>query len=328
MGENPLFWEAKRLNEQLSNIMQPIYLPRLRVDSLLGPNITQALFTSRAIQSLVDQVALPTASMMEQITFMTAPLNDATRMTTAALAISQDLVDAFRASDILGDYARRIAEALQAFAPDEVDLAEQVAAFSAAGWPLTPSMSLTLIQRVIQLYHEGKARYASQSILAFYRKNQSSMLVETVNDWRNKPYFASRMHILDDALEAHRAGKYTLSVPAALAQLEGIASEYAHAAGLTLRLGKPLDVCRAVVGTSNGESVYVSAVIETLLYVLENNIYERSDFHEELGRRSIGRRNTRHTILHGITHAYHRESVSLRAFLLLDALSFLGPFKT
>lgn len=327
-GEETPLWDAKRLSEHLSNIVQPIYLPRFEMESLLGPNITHALNTSQAIQSLVDQVRLPTPSMMEQIATMTASMVDTTRVATAALSISQDLVDAFQASNLLSDYARSITETLQAFAPAEIDHETVVAAFRAAGWPLTPSMSLAVIRRVIQLHREGKSRYASQAIMAFYRKNNSSMLVETVNDWQSKPYFAPRMHILADALSAHLDRKYTLSVPAALAQLEGIASEYAHASGLTAKLGKPMEVCRAVVGAAGGRGVYVASVIETLLHLLENNTYESSDFRKELRRQSIGRRNTRHTILHGITHAYHRESVSLRAFLLLDALSFLDPFRT
>lgn len=62
---------------------------------------------------------------------------------------------------------------------------------------------------------------------------------------------------------------------------------------------------------------------KTLLYQLQADVYTYSDFRNELMRPVNRRVITRHTVTHGITPSHNRESDSLRAFLLLDALSTL-----
>lgn len=199
-----------------------------------------------------------------------------------------------------------------------------VDAFNAAGWPIVPSMSLQLIVRVVGLYREKKVRYASRVIISFYHRRNFEHLNRMVEDWAIHPLFAPRMHILRDALEAHRQGKYTLSVPALLPQIEGILSDYVVANDIPAKLGKIYKVYNAALGDPNSHNL-ARWTVATLLYQLKNNVYDRTDFDKEIEKPINRRRITRHTILHGIALKYDKPIHSLKTFVLLDALSALQP---
>jgi hypothetical protein len=64
-------------------------------------------------------------------------------------------------------------------------------------------------------------------------------------------------------------------------------------------------------------------ITSTLLYQLQTNTYAFTDFEIEMKRSINTRQVTRHTISHGIALNYDRPIHSLKAFLLLDALSAL-----
>ena len=200
---------------------------------------------------------------------------------------------------------------------------ESIDAFTAAGWPIAPSMSPQLVARVVTLYREKRVRYASRVIISFYHRRNFERLNQMVENWAANPLFAPRMHILKDALEAHRQGKYTLSVPALFPQIEGILNDYVVTNGLVAKLGKIREVYNSAIGDPNDYDLIRWTIVATLLYQLQNNVYAFTDFEQEL-RRSINRRQvTRHTVLHGIALKYDRPIYSLKSFVLLDALSAL-----
>ena len=200
---------------------------------------------------------------------------------------------------------------------------EAIEAFKAAGWPIAPSMSHQLIDRVVEFYREGRVRYASRTIIAFYHRNDFERLIQTVEGWGINPLFAPRMHILRDALHAHCQGLYTLSVPALLPQIEGILNDYVIANGLVAKLGKIREVYNSAVGDLNDYDLIRWTIVTTLLYQLQNNVYVYTDFEGEIRKSMNRRRVTRHTVLHGIALRYDRPVHSLRSFVLLDALSAL-----
>jgi hypothetical protein len=309
---------SKGFETQLSNIAQTIAqsLSKLAVPALDWMQLAEAMQVSSAIANLVQPATIINAELVQQIQSISQGLDDAVRAATANLAAV--------------DVARRMFEQLEVFKNlHELIEEEETAAeaFHAAGWPIAPSMPKTLIRRVVKLHQEGKSRYVSQAIIGYYRRNNYSPLVEVVQRWRNHPLFALRTHIIEDALWAHRQGKYTLSVPALIAQVEGIMNDYVVANGLPVRLGKIKEVYEAVLGDSMDYDFSTWAIVETLLYQLRTNTYLPTPFEDELARPVRRRRSTRHTILHGIMPGYNRESHSLRAFLLLDALSALQQFE-
>ena len=195
--------------------------------------------------------------------------------------------------------------------------------FKAAGWTIAPSMSRELREKVVLLHQQNKTRYISQVILGYYHKNGFEKLKGAVATWETNPLFSSRMHIFRAALKAHCEGTYTLSVPALLPQIEGILNEYVKMNNLEAKLGKIEKVYNAVIGDLDEYPLTSWAIANTLLYQLQTNTFTFTDFEIEFRKSANNRKTTRHTVLHGIAIDYNKPIHSLKAFVLLDALSTL-----
>lgn len=211
---------------------------------------------------------------------------------------------------------------LQRLVQDHLDAAE---AFAAAGWPIAPSMSRELRDRVVELYTQDKTRYISRTIMGYYERHDYKHLREAVDSWNAHPLFVSRMHIIKDALDLHCEDRFTSSVPTLTPQIEGILNDFVIINGLEAKLGKIRQVYSAVLAEEDSLPLSSWLIVHTLKVQLETNTYAFTDFEIELKKTPPRRQTTRHTILHGITPNYDRPIHSLRAFLLLDALSALQP---
>lgn len=195
--------------------------------------------------------------------------------------------------------------------------------FLTAGFWVGPSTPLGLLRAIKARYDEGTltAEELRRLFVEVYRAHDCHLLRHAVDrDWRKNHLYVERMHIFHDALEAHIAGKYTLSVTALLPQIEGIANRLTGA-----KLGKSYD---AVNGAAlKIESEFVSAISQdVLLTYITSMAYadtRKDAFYDELRRHGLllDQVLQRHAILHGITFGYATEENSLRAFLILDALS-------
>jgi hypothetical protein len=196
-------------------------------------------------------------------------------------------------------------------------------AFKAAGWPIAPSMPFELREHVVTMHKQDKTRYISRTLIGYYQRNNHQHLIEAVASWEPHPLFAPRMHILQDALQAHCRGLYTLSVPTLVPQIEGVLNDYVLVNGLVAKLGKIQQVYKAAIGDADEYDLSKWVIATTLLYQLQTNTYVFTDFESEL-KKSVNRRQvTRHTVSHGVALKYDRPIHSLKAFLLLDALSAL-----
>jgi hypothetical protein len=199
---------------------------------------------------------------------------------------------------------------------------ETADAFRAAGWPIAPSMPEELIERVVEKHKQGNARYISRTIMGYYQRDQKANLKAMVEGWSTNPFFSPRMRIIENALWAHCKGIYTLSYPAILPQIEGIMRSYVHKNNLIDGNKNPkLHIVYEAVADNYDLSNWLIAAI--LLYELQNNIYSFNGFEEELKKSDTSRSITRHTVTHGIACNYDTEKHSLKAFLLLDAISAL-----
>ena len=203
---------------------------------------------------------------------------------------------------------------------------ETVRAFQTAGWPIAPSMPMSLRQRVIELHKNGKAKFASQVILGYYHRKAFQNLKGMVISWQSDTLFAPRMHIFNDALDAHMKGQYTLSVPALMPQIEGILSELVNEYKLNARLGSIQQVYKAAIGDPDEMGLDTWAIAKGLLFLLENNMYINTAFGDEMTKPLRQRKISRHTVLHGINHRYDKATVSLNTFLILDAIFALMAF--
>lgn len=297
-----------------NNLKIDYYLPRLqisvpRIDTSVLEDAMQIVQIANSIQSDIERLT-------EQFKDVFQGLDEVLKRYTAdfaAVALAVQNIASFGAF-------RQFFEITQAEKTT-------VEAFRAAGWPIAPSMPRELRMRVVQLHRQGKSRYASQSILGYYRRNNFENLYSMVSSWEGHYLFQSRMHIVRDAVDAHVDGKYTLSVPALLPLVEGCLTDYVRSNTLPARLGKIRDVYTAAIGDPMDYGLAEWAIVQTLLYQLQMNIYDFTDFESELERVASRRKANRHTILHGITPKYDKESHSLRVLLLLDAITALRPIR-
>jgi len=203
---------------------------------------------------------------------------------------------------------------------------ETVEAYKAAGWPIAPSMTPSLRLAIRELHSEARLRFASAKILGYYHRDRHAKLMATVAEWADHPLFRPRMHIIRDALDAHRDRTYTLSIPALLPQIEGILIEYVTSSGIDVRLRSIKDIYEKVIGDPLDYDMSTWVIASTLLYQLQTTTYSFSEFRTEITKSINTRTVTRHTVLHGIAVKYNTAANSLKAFLLLDALSALQQF--
>ena len=223
---------------------------------------------------------------------------------------------AFQEAASLGIFRR-----LQALIDEHRDSAT---AFKEAGWPIAPSMPYELRSRVTSMHKAQRTRYISRAIIGYYQRQDHKHTRQAVRAWASNELFAPRMHILMDALDLHCQGRYVSSVPTLMPQIEGILREYVQNNGLEYKFPMA-EVFGPVLDTSDYMQLANWVISETLRYQLQHNTYAYSDFKAELTKPGGRRQVSRHTVLHGITLGYDRPIHSLRACLLLDALSALEP---
>lgn len=305
---------TQQLMKQMTSIdflsLMPVIdfkLPVIDISSLIS-----ALDMSVYIAGLVMPTIEWQDTLSQQIQEMTRMVDSVTQQAVANFAASAILFQETVFSGIFDDLIELIHAHKDA---DE--------AFKTSGWPIAPSMPLELRKRVVDMYKQGRTRYVSRTIMGYYQRDSHSHLVDTVETWKSHPLFSTRMHIIKDALQAHYDGRYTLSVPALLPQIEGILTEYVLANKLVAKFGKINQVYSAVIGEIDDYSLSTWAIASTLLYQLKNSTYVFTDFEKELRKSINTRKTTRHTVSHGIVPRYDRPIHSLKAFLLLDAISAL-----
>jgi hypothetical protein len=306
----------QRLSEQIASINRLNFVQVFSSIYQALPQIDVSA-VSRAITAAIDisALALPLANLDElrkQTQRITEGFSEVMKRVTADLAAISVAYQSISSSGIL-EHLQEVVQAKQ----DEVD------AFCAAGWPIAPSMSSELRARVVSLYKQRKTRYVSQVIMGYYRRDSHANLTNMVNQWREYPLFRPRFHIIADALDAHQRRKYTLSIPALVPQIEGILNDYVRSNNLVAKLGKIQEVYTAAFGDANDYGLAEWAIVQTLLHQLQTSTYVYTDFKDELNKSARRRQTTRHTVMHGVAVNYNQSIHSLRAFLLLDAISVL-----
>ena len=307
---------GKQLSDYISTVNRfnfSIQLPEIY--SSLQINSTEwlkAIEISSSIFENVKSLAVWSNGYSQQITSMTESLSLVGKRIAADFAAMN--LSAFNLSSLgIFDELAKLLE----YHKDSTE------AFKSAGWTIAPSMNRKLKEKVVLLHQKNKTRYVSQVVLGYYHKNNFEKLRNTVVTWETNHLFSSRMHIFKAALEAHCNGNYTLSVPALLPQIEGILNEYVKVNNLTAKLGKIEKVYNAVIGDLDEYPLSSWAIANTLLYQLQTNTFTFTDFEVEFKKSSNSRKTTRHTVLHGIATNYDKPVHSLKAFVLMDALSSL-----
>jgi hypothetical protein len=139
-------------------------------------------------------------------------------------------------------------------------------------------------------------------------------------------HWTDRSEILRDAFEAHRAGRFTLSIPAMLAQADGMAFEILKAHLFTNSKGKIAERAEEFMGTDLADRELMSSFVGILLEELGVRTHTDNRDTKKSAGMPFSPLN-RHGVMHGIDLDYPSESTGLRAVSLLGLLTEIGEVK-
>ena len=165
-----------------------------------------------------------------------------------------------------------------------------------------------------------------------FHDNDFNLLRWAVNSWSDNKFFYDRMSIIENALKAHISEDYVLSIPTLLPAIEGVLNEIA---GIRRGNSKISELAKEIFSDDYYEGMRAASKDIIIEFISGSEFYGSipNEFFtlEEFPRwvKKNGYTETqilnRHAILHGIHINYASVENSLRAFLLLDALSFVEP---
>ena len=178
------------------------------------------------------------------------------------------------------------------------------------GWHLDPQMHAATPKRLAHLL-SGSPESADEVLIDYFRQRCDAIERELEES------FPRRKHLLHSAFEAHRQGKFNLSVPVFLIQADGIWWD---------RFSRTLSIHRdrraiAKEAISQLGDEYVQPIAKLLFIDLLNNsipIYK-----SENQRNKAFQELNRHQVLHGEVVDYGTEKNSLKAVSLLNFLRFV-----
>lgn len=185
-----------------------------------------------------------------------------------------------------------------------------------AGWPPTLRLPLPVIADLVGRKREGATPDAmsaalEQAWLACFTDEEVSRIV---SQWWVWPEVMDvRRPLLEDALEAHRQGRFALSVPVFVAQIEGVlAATFAHAGQLrghgVHNKNSPGASFLEILASRSNDVIEKTCIVSYSVDVLFGQF--------EHGRPWRGL--NRHAILHGADTTYATRVRSLQAILALD----------
>jgi hypothetical protein len=187
------------------------------------------------------------------------------------------------------------------------------------GWCITYQFTPRLVLALDGLRQKGDHTGADALMADFARRllpDVESALCER---------FPDRAHILADAFEAHRAGKYALSVPALLAQADGVGCDLLGIPRQCFRQKNRLEARQKKLGafTLFGKPYTLHGIMQEMLEPLISpwSLAEDTDKRDlrQASEPWFGPLN-RHDVLHGHDTGYPTEQNSLRCVVLLQYL--------
>jgi len=150
-----------------------------------------------------------------------------------------------------------------------------------------------------------------------------------IENWAKNPYFDKRQKIIEDALDAHIDGKYTLSIPALLPMVEGIlidiiGSRPKKGESMSDWVGNAIDdMCTDFMQASLKNIILAFLTGVTVYKGIDKKYFTPDMFPQWLDDNNYAAKDilNRHAILHGVFVDYPSKENSIRTFMILDVLS-------
>lgn len=182
-------------------------------------------------------------------------------------------------------------------------------------WILAKDINGPVKRELIRLGQSTDTSAIDRYLCSLFRENDAARLNERIDAWFKLPYLADRKPIILDSLEAHKAGKWTLTIPALLPFVDGMMRKFQKQYLRPSRYpNKAIQVRKFVDYFCRNQPKLFGRAFRAFMY---KQMFARFDFNNEVSPSSINR----HAILHGETFDYATEANSLRVILMLDTIS-------
>jgi hypothetical protein len=190
---------------------------------------------------------------------------------------------------------------------------EAFAVLTRGGW-LGMERHLTgpQVRTILQIAQASGDDAANRAIANYFAKDDWAIVTAMSEEWFDIPYFKAREPIIRDAIAAHQAGKFTLSVPALLPLAEGLSAEIV---GPIPHVNVVKQVARD--WTTQEQELWTQLYVDVVIDVMYDNV----DFTNKPPYLN------RHFILHGRVPDYATDLNSLRVILLADSVAHLWRAK-
>ncbi len=165
-------------------------------------------------------------------------------------------------------------------------------------WFLHPQFPLAGRVEWVEVMLREQPELIQGTLVDFFRGRLDDIELELVRSYPN------RERILRDAFQAHREGKYTLSVPVFLAQADGITHDITRKH--VFQQSTREDICKSLPPSEYG---FAEAILH-LLVLRKSPLWKP-------GQRSSSQDLNRHGVLHGTSVDYDNEVNSLKAVSFL-----------
>lgn len=183
------------------------------VRKAMGPQLELSTMAPNIIENLPSEE-------MRKLMFRVAEMNKAISPVVKIAASGAELAQ-------LGGTAARIAAELSGVVERVIEVGRQIED-SEYSW-----LGFLTVEALVSVYNmekEGKLDEFKSSLIE-YHKNADNV-EETISELLESDVIKPREEMLRDAFEAHLKGKFTLSIPVFLSQLEGVFWDYGSKVGI------------------------------------------------------------------------------------------------
>jgi len=187
---------------------------------------------------------------------------------------------------------------------------------SASGWWILPrDINGPVKRELIRLGLDEKASEIDCYLCSLFSERDGARLRERIEVWFELPYFADRKQIILNSLDAHKAGKWTLTVPTLLPLVDGVMRRFRKEhLRPSKNPNKAIHADRFVDYYRRNRPKLFARSFRTFMH---KQMFAKFDLNNGISPSSINR----HGIMHGEIFDYATEANSLKVFLLLDTIS-------
>lgn len=190
-------------------------------------------------------------------------------------------------------------------------------------WFITPSFPLGFVYQVVQLgQHKGRQDKAINNLfISYFEEDNWHNLDLMVKRWKTNPLLKKRFKILSDCVETLKQTGYTrinssaVILPTLIAQIDGALSDYMEINNISWKRYAE----RNIKVRQNKPRILTQKLDEQATDVFLNILFQQSQTGVPL---NTPFNFNRHKILHGEKLRYGRKDYLIRAFMVLDFLSY------